>query len=133
MIEEAINFRACQSCACASLRRATRAVTHHYDEIMRGSGLRSTQFTILSTLVQTGPMAMSRLAAFLGVERTTLTRNLKPLTREGLVEPRVEKDGRVRKVAITAKGEAAARDAFPLWRRAQNSAGAVIATLNLPI
>src|SRR5271167_985925 len=133
MIEQARGFRACLGSACASPRRATRAVTHHYDAIMRGSGLRSTQFTILTTLVQTGPMSMTRLAAILGLDRTTLTRNLKPLARDGLVEFCEQRDGRVPKVAITTRGEAAARDAFPLWSEAQNSATALIAELELPI
>jgi DNA-binding MarR family transcriptional regulator len=95
-------------------------------------GLRNTQFTLLATLAQTGPLAMTRLAAFLSLERTTLTRNLKPLLRDGLVESRAEKDGRVRKIAITARGEAKARTAFPLWKKAQDSARTLIATIDLP-
>jgi DNA-binding MarR family transcriptional regulator len=131
MAKDPIDFRDCRNCTCSALRRATRVVTHHYDQIMRGSGLRSTQFTMLATLMQTGPMAMTPMAALLGLERTTLTRNLKPLAREGLVELREERDGRVRKVAITAKGETVARDVFPLWKKAQKSAKALIASLDL--
>ncbi len=68
------------------LRRATRAVTAHYEAHFRGSGLRGTQFTMLSVLAQAGPLPMTRLADVLGVERTTLTRNLTVLARRGLVE-----------------------------------------------
>ena len=133
MSADPVDFTACRACACTAIRRASRAITHHYDEALRDSGLRNTQFTLLATLVQTGPMAMTRLAAFLSLERTTLTRNLKSLLREGLVESRAQKDGRVRKIAITAKGEAQARATFPLWKKAQDSAKALTATLGLPM
>jgi DNA-binding MarR family transcriptional regulator len=133
MDDETIDFALCRSCVCSAVRRASRAITHHYDEALRGSGLRNSQFTILATLEQAGPIAMTRLAAFLGLERTTLTRNLKPLLRDKLVETREEKDGRVRKIAITAKGVMEARKVFPLWKKAQDTAGSVTATFNLPM
>jgi DNA-binding MarR family transcriptional regulator len=121
MSDAAFDFRACRECACSAARRASRAITQHYDAQLRSSGLRVTQFTLLATLAQTGPMPMTRLAAFLGLERTTLTRNLKPLLRDKLVEPRDEKDARVRRMAITPRGETVAREAFPLWKKAQDS------------
>jgi DNA-binding MarR family transcriptional regulator len=127
------DFSACQQCACAAMRRASRAITHHYDAELRSSGLRNTQFTLLATLAQTGPMSMIRLAAFLSLERTTLTRNLKPLLRDGLVALREEKDGRVRAIAITEKGETTARNAYPLWKKAQDSAKKVTATFDLQL
>ena len=132
MISDPVDFVACRACVCTAIRRASRTVTHHYDEALRDSGLRNTQFTLLATLTQTGPLPMTRLAAFLSLERTTLTRNLKPLLRDGLVASRAEEDGRVRKIAITAKGEAKARAAFPFWKKAQDSARTLIATLDLP-
>jgi DNA-binding MarR family transcriptional regulator len=132
MTADPIDFAACRSCICTAIRRVSREITHHYDLALHETGLRNTQFTVLSTLVQTGPMAMTHLAGFLNLERTTLTRNLKPLLREGLVEMREQKDGRVRKIGITAKGGAKARSAFPLWKKAQDSAGSVAAALNLP-
>ena len=115
-------LRPSRDCTCSLLRQATRAVTQHYEASFRGAGIRGTQFTVLSMLAQAGPMPMARLAVRLGLERTTLTRNLKPLLRDQLVEVRQERDGRVRRVAITAKGEAAARAAFPLWKKAQDNA-----------
>ena len=92
---------------------------------MRESGVRGTQFTLLATLIQTGPIATTRLADFQGLERTTLTRNLRPLIRDGLVQIDEAEDRRVRKVAITPAGEEAARRAFPFWKKAQDSALAV--------
>jgi DNA-binding MarR family transcriptional regulator len=132
MATDPVDFAACRACACTAIRRASRAMTHHYDEALRDSGLRNTQFTLLATLIQTGPLAMTPLAAFLSLERTTLTRNLKSLLRDGLVESRAQKDGRVRKIAITAKGETRARAAFPFWKKAQDSAKTLTATLDLP-
>ena len=89
---------------------------------MRGSGLRSPQFTLLATLIQTGPLATTRLAGLLGLERTTLTRNLRPLLRDGLVIVEDGDDRRVHRIAVTTKGVEAARKAFPLWRKAQDAA-----------
>jgi len=70
-------FLACHGCACWRLRQASRAVTRHYERALRGRGLRATQFSLLALLTQTGPLTVSELAAKLGVERTTLTRNLR--------------------------------------------------------
>jgi DNA-binding MarR family transcriptional regulator len=113
-------------CTCSAYRKASRAVTQHFEAAFRGSGLRATQFTILSTIAQTGPMPISKLASFLGLERTTLTRNLTLLVKRGLVGLHGEDDGRVRKVALTPLGEAAVREGFPLWQAAQESVGDVL-------
>ncbi len=94
--------------------------------------MRGTQFTVLATLIQTGPLPMTRLAGMLGLERTTLTRNLKPLARAGLIGVGEESDRRVRLVEITPAGEAAARAALPIWKRAQASVGKVLARFDLP-
>lgn len=84
--------------------------------------MRGAQFTLLATLVQTGPIPTTRLADLQGLERTTLTRNLRPLVRDGLVRIDEGHDRRVHKVAITPAGEEAARRAFPFWRKAQDAA-----------
>jgi DNA-binding MarR family transcriptional regulator len=129
MQEDAL--RECGNCFCFGLRRAARIVTQHYDRHLRQAGLRATQFTVLATLAQTGPMPLNRLARRLGLERTTLTRNLRPLEARGWVRIETEEDRRVHRVAITPAGETAARDALPLWRKAQASAPALISELQL--
>ena len=86
-----------------------------------------TQFTLLATLVQTGPIPTTRLADFQGLERTTLTRNLALLVRDGFVRIDEGEDRRVRKVAITPAGEEAARRAYPFWKKAQDAALAAAA------
>jgi DNA-binding MarR family transcriptional regulator len=118
-------FQECRACHCYALRRAARLVTQHYDRLMRPSGLRTTQFTLLVTLAEAGPMPMTRLAGRLGLERTSLTRNLKPLDAKGWVVVAADADRRVHTVAITASGRAKARAALPHWRKAQAGAAAV--------
>ncbi len=117
----AIDFRECLDCACFAVRRAARAITQSYDRALRPSGLRSTQFSLLSVLAIGGRTGVSRLADRLGTERTTLTRNLRPLLKRGLVAVHPAQDGRVREVALTAAGVATLSAALPHWRRAQRA------------
>jgi DNA-binding MarR family transcriptional regulator len=125
-------FLDCRSCVCSALRRAGRAMTRHYQACFAGQGMRATQFTVLAALDQTGPVTISRLAALLGLERTTLTRNLRPLESKGWVRTLAEaKDQRTREVELTPKGRAAAVSALPAWRRAQASAGPVLSQFGI--
>jgi len=119
-------FAPCQRCACSALRRASRAVTQHFEASFRGTGLRATQFTLLARLIQTGPLPIGALAGRLGLERTTLTRNLQLLEKKGLVAVAGDEDQRVRRIAVTRKGEVTAAAALPAWKRAQASAGSVL-------
>jgi DNA-binding MarR family transcriptional regulator len=119
-------------CTCSALRRATRAVTAHYEAHFRGSGLRGTQFTILSVLAQAGPLPISRLANLLGTERTTLTRNLAVMARRGLVGWTGAEDGRVRKAVLTGAGEAMLRKCLPRWAAAEESVSKVLKRYRLP-
>lgn len=119
-------FLACRACACSALRRASRAVTQHYEACFRGTGLRATQFTVLATLAQTGPLPLSALATALGLERTTLTRNLRILENKRFVRTLADDDQRVRRIAITKRGEAAALAAFDAWHQAQSTVGDVL-------
>ncbi len=117
-----IDFTATRQCVCTAARRRSRELTRAFEKAMRGAALRGTQFTLLATLVQTGPLPTTRLADFLGLERTTLTRNLGRLIRDGYVRIDEGEDRRVRKVAITPAGEEAARRTFPFWKKAQDAA-----------
>lgn len=106
-------------CACFNVRRAARAVTQLYDHALAPSGLRATQLTLLVALSRAGSIPFTRLAGVLGMDRTTLTRNLVPLERDGLVAQRPGADRRVKLVALTGKGSKALAAAIPLWRQAQ--------------
>jgi DNA-binding MarR family transcriptional regulator len=106
-------------CNCMNIRRASRAVTEFYDEVLRPSGLTIAQMSLLRRLDEAGTATISELAALLRIDRTTLNRNLKPLTEAGLITVRAGKDSRTRQVAPTEAGRAAAARAWALWGEAQ--------------
>jgi DNA-binding MarR family transcriptional regulator len=124
---EEVDFIATRQCVCTAARRRSRDLTRAFEKAMRGSALHVTQFTLLATLIQTGPIPTTRLADFQGLERTTLTRNLGPLVRDGFVRIDEGRDRRVRNVTITPAGEEAARRALPFWKKAQDAALAAAA------
>lgn len=109
------------NCTCFGLRKAARAVTQMYDQALKPSGLRGTQFSLLVAARRAGPRGIGELAELLVMDRTTLTRNLKPLLDQGLLERIEGADRRRRAVAITARGRAALARALPYWREAQAS------------
>jgi DNA-binding MarR family transcriptional regulator len=106
-------------CACASVRRVARALTRAYDEALRPTGLTITQFSLLIGAALADGPSIGRLAEVLGFERTTVTRDLRPLRERGLVEVRAGEDRRSRLVEITPAGRRAVADALPRWREAQ--------------
>jgi DNA-binding MarR family transcriptional regulator len=106
-------------CACRNVRRAARAVTGLYDRVLAPTRLRATQVTLLVALEKAGPIPFTRLAGVLGMDRTTLTRNLEPLRRAGLLILRPGEDRRVRLATITPTGRKAITAAIPLWEEAQ--------------
>jgi DNA-binding MarR family transcriptional regulator len=106
-------------CACKHLRCSARAVTRLHDETLRPSGLRITQFTLLIAVAIGEPVPITRLADALSLDRTTLGRDLKPLTDRGLVEIRAGDDRRTRVIRLTGQGRDALGRAYPLWQSAQ--------------
>jgi DNA-binding MarR family transcriptional regulator len=106
-------------CACGNLRRASRAITQRYDAALAPSGLTTPQFGLLAHLARTGPITSGNLAQRMGMDRTTLTRDLTPLAREGYVTIGAGEDRRTRVVELTAVGKAALARALPLWQAAQ--------------
>jgi DNA-binding MarR family transcriptional regulator len=107
------------TCALANLRRAARAVTRMFDEALAPSGLRSTQFTLIATVAAHETISMSDLADALGMDRTTLARNLGPLERDHLVRVEPGADQRVRLVSLTDSGLERLKTAAPLRAAAQ--------------
>jgi DNA-binding MarR family transcriptional regulator len=114
-------FAECLACSCFAARRTARAITQHYERCLKPTGLTVAQFTVLAMLSLSGAQPLSRFAGQLGVERTTLTRNLRSLQARGWVTESATRDRRVRLLAITKRGIAAARAALPYWREAQGS------------
>jgi len=106
------------ACHCATLRRAARGMTRLYDEALAPAELRLTQYSLLATVDRSGPVALTPLAGALGMERTTLTRNLAPLLKRKLLQLEGAK-GRTKVVRLTARGAAQLRTAYPFWLQAQ--------------
>jgi DNA-binding MarR family transcriptional regulator len=120
------NFIECGQCLCLASRRAARALTRAFDRQLRPHGIRATQFSILTMLLLRGPLPVGELADHLGVERTTLTRNLALIEEAGWVDIRPGADARSRVVRATKKARAAVTAALPAWRKAQQTASAAV-------
>jgi DNA-binding MarR family transcriptional regulator len=107
-------------CACANLRRASRAVTQLYDAQLRPTGLTIAQFTLLQTISLTGQVTQSRLGQILVLDSTTLSRTLRLLERKRWIRRlRSGTDRRERQITLTRAGRALFKAAVPLWNRAQ--------------
>ena len=108
------------ACYCAILRRASRAVTNLYDAALAPAGLTVAQYALLKGLEALGPCSITRAAEALGLDRTTLGRNLKPLLDGGLVDFAAEqKDRRERLVRVSAKGLKSIAQSRSGWLAAQ--------------
>ncbi|HEX2116964.1 MAG TPA: MarR family winged helix-turn-helix transcriptional regulator [Alphaproteobacteria bacterium] len=111
--------KAAQDCACFNLRKAARAITQMYDAAIEPSGMRATQFSVLQVISLSDGAPMMRVAQRLGMDRTTLTRNLAPLERLGWVRSEPGPDRRERTLALTRSGRSALERAKPFWQAAQ--------------
>src|SRR5262245_37766272 len=106
-------------CACANLRRASRAVSQIYAEHLRGTGLNISQFTLLQALSLAGKVTQGRLGRILVLDSTTLTRTLRTLEGKGWIRRRPGADRRERYVELTRAGGSRFTRALPAWNRAQ--------------
>jgi DNA-binding MarR family transcriptional regulator len=104
---------------CASLRRASRALTQLYDASLRPFGLRATQFTILQALSLTGEVSQGDLAEILALDSTTLTRTLEIMRRNGWIEARAGEDRSERLLQPAKAGREKFRRALPAWEEVQ--------------
>ena len=98
----------------------TRAVTQLYDDVLRPSGLRVTQFSILAAIAGIGEAHLKQLEEALAIDQTTLTRSLNLLERDGVIERASHPDGRIKAMRLTSKGRRALGVARPLWAQAQD-------------
>lgn len=113
------NLSETSECLCLASRRAARTITREFDRALRPEGLRATQFTLLASLALKGPQSIGALARLIGVERTTLTRNLAVAEARSLVAVRPGTDARSQVASITAKGRQTLNRAFKVWRKTQ--------------
>ena len=125
-MSKALDMAAAENCVCFNLRWVTRAVTQFYDAEMRRHGIRPTQGSILASLQARNSWNMAELSDWLGMERTTLVRNLRPLQRDGFVKTIGGGRGNRVEVMITSKGRKQIEKLTPAWKSAQN---AVVKTL----
>ena len=109
------------NCVCNKVRAAARSVTSAYDGALRPVGLRATQLAVLAAVGIDGSVSITALAQLLGMDRTTLSRNLGPLEKDGLVRIGIEGWRRSRTLEITKKGKTQLSKALPLWEKAQKT------------
>jgi DNA-binding MarR family transcriptional regulator len=106
-------------CVCNTLRMASRVMTQLYDDCLRPSGLRVTQFSILAAVARLGEASLKQLEDELAIDQTTLTRSLTLLEGDGVLERASHPDGRIKAMRLTSKGKRALGAARPLWAQAQ--------------
>jgi DNA-binding MarR family transcriptional regulator len=115
-----LDMSAVENCVCFNLRRVARAVTKFYDAEMRRHGIRPTQGSILASLMAKDAWNMAELSDWLGMERTTLVRNLRPLQRDGFVKSVGGGRGNRVELTITTKGRNLIEKLAPAWKAAQS-------------
>lgn len=113
-------------CACASVRRASRAVTQLYDARLRAHGIEGPQFALLAMLERVGPCNQTEMGRRFDLDKTTLSRNVKILKARGWIDVTAGADARERRVALTAAGRRRLAAARPAWRDAQEALRSVM-------
>ena len=106
-------------CTCFRVRVAARRVTQIYSRHLAPTGLKISQFSLLGFVAAEGPVSIGRLSELLAVDRTTLTRNLRPLLQGGLIERAPSGDKRRHELVATLAGRAMFKRAIPLWAEAE--------------
>jgi DNA-binding MarR family transcriptional regulator len=106
-------------CTCFRIRSAARRVTQIYGRHLSPTGLKISQFSLLGFVIAEGPVSIGGLSDLLATDRTTLTRNLRPLLTDGLIERAASGDKRRHELIATASGRAMFKRALPLWAAAE--------------
>jgi DNA-binding MarR family transcriptional regulator len=113
-------------CTCFRVRGAARRVTQIYGRHLAPTGLKISQFSLLGFVTAEGPVSIGRLSDLLTTDRTTLTRNLRPLLAAGLIERATSGDKRRHELVATASGRALLKRALPLWAAAEHEVRAAM-------
>jgi DNA-binding MarR family transcriptional regulator len=126
-VKEPTNFQSVNpNCSCFNLRKASRVITQFYDHCLAPAGIRITQFSLLISMAAEPTQTLTQLANNLVMDRTTLTRNLKPLERTGLIHSIEAKDRRSKAYTLTDQGMQVLKAAMPLWQNAQKKITVVL-------
>jgi DNA-binding MarR family transcriptional regulator len=123
-------FEKTPSCALAATRRAARLLTQLYDSYLKEHGIEGTQFGLLMTIDGMGPSDQTTIAQRMGMDKTTLSRNVKVLAARGWIEMAPGEDARRRELALTREGRAVLTHARPAWDEAQRSLRAALQGLD---
>ena len=118
--KRSFKYRQLLSCKCFKMRKASRVVTQFYDKKLKPAGIRITQFTILSFIATNDKRTLVSLAEDLLMDRTTLTRGLNILIKDGLIDQKKSKDSRKKIMILTQKGSETLDKAIPLWLEAEH-------------
>lgn len=132
-LADALNFETTcfvrDTCLCLHVQRAARAVARRFDEALRPVELTNGQFSLLMSLNRPHPAGMAEVASLLAMDRTTLTANLKPLERRGLVKVATDEDDRrSKRLGLTASGRRLLEKALPIWKRAHKEIDRLLAS-----
>jgi len=107
------------NCACFNIRKSARVITQQFDTALQPIQLRATQFTILAVLSAQSGITLTELANDLLMDRTTLTRNLRPLEKQELISTKPGEDKRTRLIDLSEKGKSRLEEAIPIWKQSQ--------------
>ncbi len=133
--DEAKLLEIAQRCVCFNLRRGARAVTQYFDALFQAHGLRATQFTLLGALAiaekQTLSLSITQIAELMVMDRSTLTRNLQPLERDGLVTIALGADRRTRVALLTDAGRSRLAQVIAQWEKGQSHFATLLGQHNL--
>jgi DNA-binding MarR family transcriptional regulator len=113
-------------CTCFRVRGAARRVTQIYSRHLAPTGLKISQFSLLGFVAARGPITIGQLSELLATDRTTLTRNLRPLLANGVIERAEAGDKRRHELVATAAGRALFKRALPLWVEAEQEVRAAM-------
>ncbi|WP_019905848.1 MarR family transcriptional regulator [Methylobacterium sp. 77] len=120
-----------QACFSFAAQKAARAIGRRYDAALRPTGLSNWQFTLLMMLVRDAVPTVGALAHDMATDRTTITANLKPLERRGLLAIQTDADDRrIRRILLTDEGRAVLTEAYPLWEEAQAACAEQLGTVD---
>ena len=125
-VKKQLDMSSVENCACFTVRRISRVITQFFDAELGRHGVRPTQTPILGALQAKDGWSMAELSEWLGMERTTLLRNLRPLQRDGLVQAKGGGRGGPVELEITQKGRAALAKVLPAWHAAQDKVVAIL-------
>lgn len=118
---EATRTELLAECACFDLRKAMRVVSRMYDDFLRDADINVTQFSLLRLIRTENAVSVSTLSRYMVMDRTSITRALAPLQRNGLLDSCVGSDRRARIVSLTRKGNKLVANAEPKWNEAQRA------------